>query len=188
MENSNAPKDTSAAERFVDQFETTIEEGALTDEQKQSLSCAFPSAEDLGKGLPLLKQKAEDYKNQIGTCDRYIKMYQDSKKMWKARSEAFLGILQQVLVRLNIPGKSIKAEGVKLSTRTTSVIEVDEDWLISMHQALADTLQQQLPDFIKVSLSIDKTKLNNYLKTDNTLLVQNPDRIHTKDSASTTIK
>ena len=80
------------------------------------------------------------------------------------------------------------ADGVKLATTTRTVIDIDEDWLIGLHQALADTLQQQLPDFIKVTLSIDKNKLSTYLKTDNTLLVNNPEHIHTRDSVSTTIK
>jgi hypothetical protein len=184
-----APKDASAAEAFIDKFEEQMESSTeLTPEAVDRLVSLIPSKELLEGGLAALKEKAEAFKGQIEACDKEIKVHQDLKKAWKARSERFLNLLGKVLDNLNVAGKSIKSDGVKLATTTRTVIDIDEDWLIGLHQALADTLQQQLPDFIKVTLSIDKNKLSTYLKTDNALLVNNPEHIHTRDSVSTTIK
>ena len=53
---------------------------------------------------------------------------------------------------------------------------------------MADALQSQLPSYVKVKLSVDKTKLSAHISKDDTLLVSHPDKIHTKPTSSTTLK
>ena len=96
--------------------------------------------------------------------------------------------MSALMQKLNIPNSGLKVDGIKLSTSTRTVLEVDEQWLVAQYEALAEGLQQQLPDYVKVSLSVDKNKLFAHVKEDSTMLVQNPDKIHTNTSSSTTIK
>lgn len=174
---------------LIESFDDKAEENAvLTDEQKRRLSEMVPTQDDLREGLPTLLQKADDLKNNVDNCDKNIKSWQESKKMWSARCKSFLETLGLVLERLNVPGSTMKADGVKLSTSKRSSIEVDEDWLVSRYEPMAAALQGQLPDYVKVSLTIDKNRLAAFLKTDDTMLVDNPDKIHTKTTLSTSIK
>ena len=176
-------------QNLIDAFEDNIEEKAeLTPEDRTAISGNVTSQDKLEEGLPLLLQKSNDYKQQIENCDRNIKMWQESKKLWQGRSQQFLDLLGFLMDRLHIPGKTLKRDGVKLSTSSRSTIELDEDWLLKQYQALADSFQQQLPDYVRVKLAVDKNKLNAFLKTDNSMLVNNPEMIHTKVSTSTTIK
>ena len=172
-------------ERFDDTMEETQE---LTDEKKNLLASTIPSKDDLQEGLPELCAKANSLKANVENCDSNIKVWQESKKMWTARSKAFLEVLGAVLKNLQISGSMMKANGVKLASSSRTSLEVDEGWLLGQYQPMADSLQGAMPDFVKVSLSIDKNKLSAYLKQDNSLLVNNPDKIHTKTSVSTSIK
>ena len=174
---------------FIEAFDDKIEENVeLSDEQKNTIAAVILTKDDLKEGLPALLQKSEDLKGCIDNCDRNIKTWQESKRLWNARSKAFLDVLGRVIKKLGVSGNSIKAEGVKLSTSSRTSLEVDEQWLLDQYSPMADALQGQLPDFVKVSLSLDKNKLAAFLKQDDSLLTNNPDKIHTKVSTSTTIK
>lgn len=182
-------KDTTYAETFLEMFDDRIEDSPeLTDEQKEQLSSAFPSQERLEDALPMLLEKVNDFNSRIDFSDNQIKDWQKTKKMWDARKAALLEILGKALEILHVPGRTLKADGVKLSTSTRSSLYVDEDWLVQQYQQLADQLQAGLPDFVKVKLTIDKTKLGKHLQQDNSLQVDHPDRVHTKTSSSTSIK
>ena len=174
---------------FIESFEEKIEENSeLTDEQKEIIASLIPSKDDLKEGLPILLQKSEDMKGCIDNCDRNIKTWQESKKLWSARCKSYLEVLGKVIGKLGLTGNTIKADGIKLSTSTRTSLEVDEQWLLDQYMPMALALQGQLPAFVKVGLTIDKNKLAAYLKQDDSLLTNNPDKIHTKVSSSTTIK
>lgn len=179
----------SIAKEFLDIFEDKIEDNAdLSVSEKDQATAIIDTREKLEEGLVELRQKNDDYKQKIDDCDRNIKMWQESKKLWQNRSAQLLDTLGRLLQRLHVPGLSMKAGGVKLATSTRTVIEADEEWLIGQYQALADSLQSTLPGYIKVKLTVDKTKLAAHLKDDNSLLLDHPDKIHTRTSSSTTIK
>lgn len=182
-------KDTSYAQNLIDRFDDKIEEGnELTDTEKRTIASEIPDKEKLQDGLPLLLKKATDMKTSIEDCDIKIKTWQESKKLWNGRHKAFMDVLETLVGSLNLPGATMKADGIKLSTSSRSSLEVDEDWILTQYEAMAKALQSQLPDYIKVSIALDKTKLSAFLKTDNTMLVQYPDKIHTKTTTSTTIR
>ena len=90
--------------------------------------------------------------------------------------------------KLGFRNNTVKADGVKLAISSRTVLEVDEQWLLSQYDKFLDVMQAQLPGYIKVSLSVDKTELNAYIKKDNSLLINYPLQIHTKVTTSTTIK
>lgn len=183
-----AEKETNAhIQAFLDLFDDKIESGTLQDEDRITLVKLIPSSKELADSLPTLLQKNNDFKANIENCDRNIKNWQESKKMWTSRSKGFLEVLQQALDSLGIP-KGVQANGVKLSTSSRTSYEIDEQWMLDQYQAMADALQSQLPDYIKVSISIDKIKLAAFLKSDSTLLINYPEKVHTKISTSTTIK
>lgn len=181
--------DTKPVQTLIDLFDDTIEESSSLDSDACNRICStVTKTEDLEAGLPLLRKKAEDLKENIDNCDKNIKNWQESKKLWASRSKSFMDVLGALIVSLNIPGNSLKADGVKLATSTRSSIEVDEDWLLGQYTALAAALQSQLPPYIKVKINVDKTELAAFLKTDDSLLVNHPEKIHTKKSCSTSIR
>lgn len=172
-------------ERFEEKMEQQVE---YTSEVQEKVTSCVNTKEELQNGLKLLLEKAQSYKESAENCDRNIKLWQESKKMWQGRSKAFLDTLESLMNRLKISGHTIKANGVKLATSSRTSLEVDEDWLLSQYQTFVDALQLQLPEYIKVSLSVDKNKLYAHVKGDNTMLINNPDKIHTKVTTSTSIK
>lgn len=182
-------KDTSAVQALIDGFDDLIEENStLSDDERRSLAAVVRDRETLENGLPILLRKSNDMKEYTENCDKQIKTWQESKKMWSGRQKEFMALLGTVLSDLHISGSSIKASGIKLATSRRSSLEVNEDWLLGQYEALREALQQQVPDFVKVSFSLDKTKLKAYLDKDDSLLVNHPDMIHTKVSVSTTIR
>ena len=182
-------KTSPIAEAFLDLFEDKTESGEeLSKEDRDTISAKMASQNELEEGLPLIKEHLLQYKEKIDYSDKNIKQWQKSKKFWANRQEQLLSVLGSLMDRLHIPGMTLKTEGAKLSTSSRTSLEVDEDWLIQQYQTFADELQKRLPSYVTVKLSIDKNKLGAHLKTDNSLLLNNPDRIHTKTSRSVTLK
>jgi hypothetical protein len=182
-------KNTKPVQTLIDLFDDTIEEKETLDEAscKRIASC-IDSRENLENGLPLLLKKAMGIKENVENCDKNIKTWQASKKTWAERSNAFHAILGEVIKSLHLPGNSLKAEGVKLAMSSRTSLEVDEDWLLGQYSPLAGALQKQLPDYLKVTIALDKTKLTQFLKADNSMLINYPEKIHTKTSTSTSIR
>ena len=175
-------KDPKQIQTLIDNFDDIIEEKEiLSPEDKTSVISVISTRKELEDGLGLILDKVRDYKEKIDSCDQ-------SKKMWTGRTKALMDTMSALMQKLNIPNSGLKVDGIKLSTSTRTVLEVDEQWLVAQYEALAEGLQQQLPDYVKVSLSVDKNKLFAHVKEDSTMLVQNPDKIHTNTSSSTTIK
>lgn len=176
-------------QNLIESFDDKMEENTtIEQDEKDAILGNVNNIEELTSGIRLLRDKAATFDENIKNCDKNIKIWQSSKKMWSERAKSFMGLLEDLITKLNIPGKTVKADGVKLSTTKRTSLEVDEDWLIAQYQTFVDAIQTQLPEYMKVSLSIDKNKLYKHVTTDNTMLVQNPDKIHTKVTTSTSIK
>lgn len=182
-------KITPQADRFIDRFETQMETvGELDESSINDLCGVIQTTQELSEALPAFKQKNDSYKELVATCDKNIKEAQTSKKLFQKRCEQFAAALGALLERLNIPGNAVSNGGVKLATSKRTSLEVDEGWLLGQFAALQAGLEAQLPEYITVKLSIDKNKLSAFLKKDTSLLVDYPEKIHTKVTASTTIK
>lgn len=182
-------KPNSVAQTFLDLFEDHVENSPeLSNEDKEKIGSTLKTQPELEESLPTIKEKLDAYGDKIALSDKNIKQWQESKKFWTQRQNQLLSVLGLMMEKLHIPGKSLKAGGVKLSTTTKTSLEVDEEWIIKQYQALADALQNKLPTYVTVKLSVDKTKLNTYLKMDNSLLINNPERVHTKESRSISVK
>lgn len=182
-------KTSSVAQAFLDLFEDHIENTPeLSKEDQEKIGSTLKTQPELEESLPTIKEKLDTYAEKISLSDKNIKQWQESKKLWTQRQNQLLSVLGLLMEKLHIPGKSLKAGGVKLSTSTKTSLEVDEDWIINQYQALADALQSKLPTYVTVKLSVDKTKLNTHLKTDNSILINNPERVHTKESRSISVK
>lgn len=180
--------DNAAMLELIDRFgETTQDNPELDPVKVEEIASALTSREELEAGLPDLLELSEGLKANAATCDTNIKEWQESKRQWKRKSDSLALVMYRLITRLGLPPKGIKVGDIKLSTATRTSLEVDEDWLIGMYQPLADVFQKSLPPYIKVSISVGKKELSDYLKTDNSLMVDNPERIHTKPGRSTTI-
>lgn len=180
-------ENTSKVQNLINLFDDSVEQdNSLTDESRKKIIAAISTKEELENGLGELLEKAEDMKTSIDECDKNIKSWQDSKKKWATRSKSFMEVLGGLLDTFGV--SAVRAGGIKLAVSKRTALEVDEDWLINKYQMMADALQSQLPDYVKVSLAIDKTRLSAFLKTDNSMLVSDPEKIHTKETRSITIK
>lgn len=174
-------------EKFIERFEDSFENNpVISDEDLKAISAEIPDRETLNEGMPLLKETSDNIKSMIDDCSKKVKMWQESKSAWENRDKQFNRLLGVLLGNLSMT--AIKAGKIKISTSNRTSIEVDEEWLLGQYQAYGVALQAQLPPYIKVKLSIDKNALNAFLKQDNTMLIDNPDKIHSKTSSSTTIK
>lgn len=177
------------AEILIEKFDDSIEDTNTLDEAKRNdLASIIPSVEALSAGLPALLQKANEITVSISDCDKNIKNWQESKKLWSARLKAFTEVLGTVLEKLKVPGESLKADGIKLRTSKRTCLDVDEEWLVGQYRSIVDAIQKQLPEYIVLSMSVDKTKLMAYVNKDDKMLIEHPDKIHTRVSRSTSIK
>lgn len=182
-------EEITLAQQLIDAFDDRVEENPVLDDKAvEDIASIIPSTEELAKCLPELLKKSNGIKKSIDDCDKNIKTWQESKKMWSSRSKSFMDILGKIISTLNITGNTLKSGGVKLSTSSRTALEVDEGWLIGQYDKMIDALQRALPVYMKVNVTIDKNKLAAYLKDDKSLLTNNPDKVHTKLTTSTSIK
>ena len=174
---------------LLDRFEENVEQvRELTDEQIQSITSPVQSREELEEGLPSVLERMGEYKRNIEQSAANKKQWDESKKVWEGRSKMLMTVMDSLMTRLKISKNTIKANGVKLATSVRTSLEVNEEWLLKQYEAVTDELQARLPDYIKVTLEVDKNKLFAHVKSNPKMLMDNPDEIHTKESRSTTIK
>lgn len=160
----------------------------VTADELDRIAAKIDNTTMLQQSLPAMLKKAEEYKEKVESCDRQVKSWQDSKKLWKRHQEAFMDMLEKIVGNLKLPGNSIKNGSIKLAVSSRTAIEVDEEWLLGQFENMRVALQSQLPDYIKVSYTVDKNKLSAFLKTDKTMLTEHPEKIHSKLTTSCTIK
>lgn len=176
--------------KFLEAFEDLTEQGSerpVNEETLEQTAALCPDITTLQEGLHEIRQKADDFKKNADLCKQQLDSIRTQKEFCDRRIKLFNETLGRILLRLNVASVKSK-DGIKITNSTRSVLEVDEEWLLARYENLADVLQKQLPPYVKVSLSVDKNKLSAYLKEDSTLLTDNPEKIHTKTSRSTSIK
>lgn len=177
------------ADLFIDAFETAMENNPKMDAAaEETILGIIGSTDELGPALPAFKNKCLAYKELADNCDRSIKEAQAGKKLFTQRAKQFTAILGKLLTRLKVPNESFKYGGIKIATSTRTCLEVDTDWLLAQFDNELKAFEATLPEYISVELSIDKNKLLSFLKTNEDLLLNHPDRVHTKESKSTSIK
>jgi len=182
-------KNTQYAQSFVDKFEEAIEASPeLTEEKKQEIISMLPNAVALSDGLGVLKSTAARYAEQAEQCDQKKRMWEESKKFWNSRSAAFIALLGAAMQKLGVKGGKVKTDEGTLSTSSRTTLEVDTDWLLSTWQQVAEDARALLPDYVTLELSVNKSKLSAHLKTDNSLLLNNPEKIHYNTSTSISLK
>ena len=174
-------KKSTIVEQFIDGFNEAYEEK----KRNPNLELKYPilSRDELREGLPSLLGAVQEFDQNIQTCDRNIKNWQISKKDWDLRSKTFLGLLAITANNLGL-SNSLQGDKAKLARTATTVLEIDENFIVDMYRQLADELQGRLPGYIKVSLTVDKTMLKKHLATDNSLALNHPDKIHTKENVT----
>jgi len=174
---------------FINEFERQFnDQKEFTQEQEDALVSLIPSKKDLENGLNQLKIFSDKCDENIELCDKNAKQWAAQKKALKAQSDAFKKLLGRLLEKLAGGTKIKNADGIALKNTSRNGIEVDSEWLLSQYSAQADELRNKLPEFVKVELSVDKNKLSAHLQQDNSLMLDNPEKIHFKKGTSVTIK
>lgn len=175
---------------LLNNFDERMEDNnnLIDEETVSSLAAGITSPQSLQDGLGEIKKRVFDYNEAIDNCKKNIDMWRASKDIWTNKKAGFQAVLTAVMNNLLPNTGKIAGAGAKLSVTRRSSLEVDEEWLINTYRPLADELQEHLPSYVKVKLDIDKTKLMAHVKTDSELLVNFPERIHTKESTSITVK
>lgn len=116
----------------------------------------------------------EEYDNNIKDADASIKNWQEAKKTWQEIRGALDGIFMDSLNHFNL--KTLEKEGYRATLANRNVLEADEEFLLSPYKKEKESLQEKLPEYIDVKLSLNKAKLNRCVTTK--MLEENPDKIH----------
>lgn len=160
-------------------------EGGLTPDSYGEVEAVIP-ADALEESVPALVRAEGQISSMIDRCDNCVKTWQESKKLWRERREQLLALAGHLLAGHGV--KSCSRDGASIGTIVRKVLEVDCDALLRDYGPALAEMQKSLPDYIRLTASVDKTKLNACLKTDSSLLAERPDDIHWKESVSVNIK
>lgn len=180
-------KNSQLSESILDSIETCYEkESKMSEEKANDLSEMVQNPEEFTDCVRAFKDQDNTYKEAINKCDENIKAWQESKKMWQERQNDLKGIITKIMKRFQL--KNSSKDGASISMRSTKVLEVDAEKLLIMYQPLAETLKTQLPSYIKVTLSIDKTALSNLVKDDPSMLIDSPELLHWVERESITLR
>lgn len=170
-------------ELFMNKLEEYYEALSDGNPSKERLATLLSTPENLNECLSAIKSEQEKIETGISDCDHKIKSWQMAKKNWKSRQEVLMEALQDAMTSLNI--KNATDGNVKVTMTTKRTIDiVNPDEILKQYMDAVDTLRASLPPYVKISVDIDKTQLNAFLKQDDSLLLTMPENIHYKDSRS----
>ncbi len=172
---------------FADTLDEIFQqEGGLAPDRYDELESFTATPEKIMNCIPAFKMLAEEFKESIGNCNNQIKTWQDYKRTWQLREEQLLKYSEELLRRSNM--KSLKSSEGSITQTSRKVLEINEDALLRPYAELYNAFVGSLPEFVKVSMGIDRIKLANLVKDDNTLLVSQPQDCHWKEQITTKIK
>ena len=178
------------AQAVIEALDDACEEGqgAVSEETKDRIAAIIPGEEEFREALPAIKASKEAYDNNVANADKNKKAWDDSKKLWKQRSDVLMDIVGRCAERLNMHGRVTEGDTtLNLSSRRFLNVS-DPDWLIGQYQKQIDDAAALLPEFLKMEVSIDKKKLEAYLSKDVSLMVNHPDKIRYDVSHSVSFK
>ena len=172
---------------FIDETEKCLlQENGIAEEEYERLAAMIGSTAELSENLPLIAEKIKAYSDNADSCDKKSKMYKENKNTWDSKVEQLNKLVMKIMDKLQT--KKITADGSSANITTRTVQEIDEKGLLDIYGVLLDQIQQQFPSFIKIKASVDKNELKSYLIKDNSLMINHPELVHTKDSYSIKIK
>lgn len=173
-------------EKLVDEI-LTKQGTEISPEDMKAFTDRFNSAPAIGDILPAVKSYMDTYSESAEACDAMVKKWSTSKNMWKERVEK-LGTIMEILMK-NSGVKKWAADGITASLSTRTTLEVkDTEPLLAPFRPEAERLASALPPYVKVELKLGKKELLTVVKTDNRILLDNPENIHYKDSTSFAIR
>ena len=163
-------------------------ENGLTTGDYGELSAKLNGKDGFMQVLPQIKESYLECKKNIEDCDRKIKLYTEAKKGWKQQMEQIAGFIIHLLHSYRI--NKAKCDDAECSISSRTVLDVNDEALLEkFYQGDEyDALRNALPSWVKITLSVDKTALKQFLKADNTLLLESPELVHSTVSESLTIK
>lgn len=182
MENNNL-----IADFILDKLDE-LSEGpdALTEEQLDDMSNVVTSQEELDSVLPSLKDRNESLKQFVADADEKQKFWSNKKKIGQDKQSKLTSFVGYLLGKFN--KSKYASDYVKISTRVTRTLDVNEEALLAEHQGLIATLQSQLPSYVKINASIDKRMLSKMIENDPEIFSNNIDIMHWESKESITIK
>ena len=158
----------------------------ITESDIEEMALGVNTREELEEILPHLRNESNECKKNIAISDSNIKDGQGAKKFWQSRQQAITSVIGKVLTRLSL-GK-VSSQGASASTRTTNTLDVNDDELLKKYDQMKAVLETQLPDYVKVSLSIDKTKLTAAIQKNPDILTESKGNIKWVQKISVTLK
>lgn len=181
-------QETNYAAALIDALDSACEENeTVSEETRNRIAGIIPDEKGFREALPEIKAFKDAYDGNIANADKNKKTWDESKKTWKQRSEILMDVLGRCAERFGIRGKVTEGE-TTLSLSSRKFLNLDTDWLVGQYRKEIDTAAALLPEFLKVDVSVDKKKLEAYLSTDSSLLVNHPDKIRWDISKSTSFK
>lgn len=158
----------------------------LTDEQVRDIDGSVLNAEELKDMLPDLKAGYDSFKEQENQCNTMQKNWAGMKKLWAARGEAIQAFVARAMSRFGL--KTLEGEGAAVKSTTRTNIEADNDAILAPYLPAISALSRQLPEYVKLDVKVDKTKLNAFVKSNPKFLVDNPQAVYQKESTTYQLK
>ena len=143
------------------------------------------SENDMKDVVTALGRNILDAETKIATCKAKEKVWSDSRKAWERRCEAFKRFIGHQVNHFQL--KSYETDEVKVSSRTTNVLNVNDEKLIARVMPLIDGIKKALPPYIKLTVAVDKVELKKTLTKDQSLLIDEPETVWYKENKSYTI-
>lgn len=158
-----------------------------TRERSESNDSHISTTQEIGDILPVVKSYMDKYKESVDACDGMVQKWNLSKTMWKERAEKLGTIMEKLMTNAGI--KKWISDGITASLTTRTNLEViDPEVLLAPFRPMIQQLAVSLPPYVKVDIKLGKKELSTIVKTDNTLLLSDPENIHYKDSVTFGLK
>ena len=164
----------------------SLQSAEMTEDQINDIDSSVQSADELKGVLPDLKSGIDAYKEQETNCDNMISNWNAQKKLWKNRGEAVAAFISRAMTRFGL--KTLDADGAAVKSTTRSVIVVNDEGLLAPYKPAVEALSRQLPEYVKLEMKIDKTKLNAHVNANPAILVNQPQDIYREEKTTYSLK
>jgi len=158
------------------------------DNTLDAMAAAIVDDMALQTALPQIKKILEENSADIKQCDSRIKQFTELKRSYQKYEDSIKRFVIIVLQRLK--HKSFSTPDAKAMLMSREVLDVNEEGLLSQYINSQEyqTLQNCLPSWVTLKLSVDKTALKSFVKIDNSILCDHPEWVCTKDSVSVSVR
>lgn len=175
---------------MIDAFYTqNASEKELSEELKGRIRETARSQEEFNGLVAELSRKNEEFKANSNTCKENALLWQNTKAVWDSRGEDFRTLVMTMMKGLGLSNATDPEKLCRITcSDNRSKLVVDSDKIIEGYRPLIESIRSQLPPYIEISLKFKQKEFGEHVKTDSTILVENPEIAHYEPTSTITFK